>query len=245
MRLVAGARLGGGRCGSSGSPPAAPTWPAWSACGPTGRSPTTTSHALERAAAVAALLITREQAVTAVENKYQGDFLRDLFLGRPGDEAYVEEHAAAFGWDLDRPVVVRGGRARPDRTATRSRSPAPQRRQWQERFSAAWRQVVREVDRRHPARRLLLRGGRACCPIDEATTTPSRPRGRAPRGRPPSPATRAAAAARSRSASAGPRPSLADLPGAYAPGPAGDRGRPPGPRQRLDDVLRRARRCTG
>ena len=44
-------------------------------------------HALERAAAVAALLITREEAVTAVENKYQGDFLRDLLLrraGRPG-----------------------------------------------------------------------------------------------------------------------------------------------------------------
>jgi PucR family transcriptional regulator, purine catabolism regulatory protein len=43
-------------------------------------------HALERAAAVAALLMTREQAVTAVENKYQGDFLRDLFLRRAGEE---------------------------------------------------------------------------------------------------------------------------------------------------------------
>jgi len=43
-------------------------------------------HALERAAAVAALLITREEAVTAVENKYQGDFLRDLFLRRAGDD---------------------------------------------------------------------------------------------------------------------------------------------------------------
>ena len=39
-------------------------------------------HAMERAAAVAALLITREEAVTAVENKYQGDFLRDVFLRR-------------------------------------------------------------------------------------------------------------------------------------------------------------------
>ncbi len=63
-------------------------------------------HALERAAAVAALLITREEAVTAVENKYQGDFLRDLFLRRAGDDQYVEEHADAFGWDLRRPVVV-------------------------------------------------------------------------------------------------------------------------------------------
>ena len=63
-------------------------------------------HALERAAAVAALLITREEAVTAVENKYQGDFLRDLLLRRAGDEAYVAEHAETFGWDLRRPVVV-------------------------------------------------------------------------------------------------------------------------------------------
>src|SRR6478609_320241 len=37
-------------------------------------------HALERAAAVAALVMIREQAVAAVENKYQGDFLRDVFL---------------------------------------------------------------------------------------------------------------------------------------------------------------------
>jgi purine catabolism regulator len=66
-------------------------------------------HALERAAAVAALLITRQEAITAVENKYQGDFLRDLFLHRTGgtnSEEYVAEHAATFGWDLDRPVVV-------------------------------------------------------------------------------------------------------------------------------------------
>lgn len=101
-------------------------------------------HALERAAAVAALLITREQAVMAVENKYQGDFLRDLFLRRAGglanDPAYVAEHADTFGWDLQRPVVVVAAEIDP---------PAPEepvptglsRRQWQERFSAAWRQV--------------------------------------------------------------------------------------------------------
>ena len=46
-------------------------------------------HALERAATVAALVITREQAVAAVEDKYRGDFLRDVFLGRAGDPAYV------------------------------------------------------------------------------------------------------------------------------------------------------------
>ena len=100
-------------------------------------------HALERAAAVAALLITREEAVTAVENKYQGDFLRDLLMRRGGlatDQAYVAEHAATFGWDLTRPVVVVA--AEIDPVAGEDRAGSAQRRQWQERFSAAWRQVT-------------------------------------------------------------------------------------------------------
>lgn len=96
-------------------------------------------HALERAATVAALLITREAAVTAVENKYQGDFLRDVLLRRSADAAYVAEHAATFGWDLAGPVVVVA--AEIDRVEEEPVSSA-QRRQWQERFSAAWRQVA-------------------------------------------------------------------------------------------------------
>ena len=99
--------------------------------------------ALERAAAVAALLITREEAVTAVENKYQGDFLRDLLMRRGGlatDQAYVAEHAATFGWDLTRPVVVVSAEIDPDPGEEHAGS--VQRRQWQERFSAAWRQVT-------------------------------------------------------------------------------------------------------
>ncbi|GAA4692962.1 PucR family transcriptional regulator [Nocardioides conyzicola] len=95
-------------------------------------------HALERAAAVAALLITREEAVTAVETKYQGDFLRDLLLRRTADQAYVAEHAETFGWDLSRPMVVVVAEIDPsDDLASGAR-----RRQWQQRFSAAWRQVA-------------------------------------------------------------------------------------------------------
>jgi purine catabolism regulator len=100
-------------------------------------------HALERAAAVAALLITRVEAVTAVENKYQGDFLRDLLLRRHAgltlDRAYVAEHAETFGWKLDRPVVVVA--AEIDPATSEGPVSGAQRRQWQERFSAAWRQV--------------------------------------------------------------------------------------------------------
>jgi purine catabolism regulator len=96
-------------------------------------------HGLERAAAIAALLITRETAVAAVENKYQGDFLRDLLLRRNVDAAYVAEHASTFGWDLERPVVV--VTAEIDPVVDEEPVSSTQRRQWQERFSAAWRQV--------------------------------------------------------------------------------------------------------
>ena len=81
-------------------------------------------HALERAATVAALLITREEAITAVENKYQGDFLREVFAGRVHDEHYVDEHTAAFGWDLDRPVVVVVAEIDPSPTTSHRRAPS-------------------------------------------------------------------------------------------------------------------------
>ncbi|GGF53473.1 hypothetical protein GCM10011519_29250 [Marmoricola endophyticus] len=95
-------------------------------------------HGLERAAAVAALLISRQEAVTAVENKYQGDFLRDLLLRRSADPAYVAEHAETFGWDLDRPMVVVAAEIDPTHDEPVA---SPERRAWQDRFSAAWRQV--------------------------------------------------------------------------------------------------------
>lgn len=101
-------------------------------------------HALERAAAVAALLITREQAVSAVENKYRGDFLRDVFLRRAGDGQYVIKHAAGFGWDLTRPAVVVS--AEIDPPGADEEVSNDQQRQWQERFARAWRQVSHDID---------------------------------------------------------------------------------------------------
>ena len=113
---------------------------------PDGRIHDSDVHALERAAIVAALLVTRGEAITAVENKYQGDFLRDVFLGRAGDEDYVAEHAQAFGWHLDRPVVVVVAVLEPDAIA--ALAPAPEdRRAWQDRFAHAWRQVAASMDR--------------------------------------------------------------------------------------------------
>ena len=98
---------------------------------------------MERAATVAALLLTRQEAVTAVENKYRGDFLRDVFLGRAGDQTYVVRHAADFGWDIERPLVVVAAELDPageDEVISQARQ-----RQLQERFSAAWRQVSAQV----------------------------------------------------------------------------------------------------
>jgi len=112
---------------------------------PDGRIHPSDVHALERAAIVAALLVTRVEAITAVENKYQGDFLRDVFLGRAGEEEYVAEHAQAFGWDLDRPVMVVVAVLEPDAIAALAPSPED-RRAWQDRFAHAWRQVSTTID---------------------------------------------------------------------------------------------------
>ncbi len=104
-------------------------------------------QALERSATVAALLITREQAVSAVENKYRGDFLRDIFLGRAGSAEFVLEHASGFEWDLQRPMVVISAQIDPPGEPVSGSVT----RGWQQRFSAAWSQVCRARDPSIPA----------------------------------------------------------------------------------------------
>ncbi|MGZ8737641.1 MAG: PucR family transcriptional regulator [Nocardioides sp.] len=61
---------------------------------------------LERAADVVAICLTKQLAVTAVESKYRGDFLRDVLSGRAGEGDDVVGHARSLGWDLARPMVV-------------------------------------------------------------------------------------------------------------------------------------------
>jgi PucR family transcriptional regulator, purine catabolism regulatory protein len=108
-------------------------------------------QALERAATVCALAITKQQAVTAVESKYQADFLRDVLLGRAGGPERTVPHARALGWDLDRRQVVVV--AEPDGavpavevgTAAATASDAQLRIQL-ERLAAAWGSAVRRRD---------------------------------------------------------------------------------------------------
>lgn len=97
---------------------------------------------LERAATVAALAITQQLAVSAVESKYQSDLVRDLVEGRAVEPNRVLGQARSFGWDLDRPLVVVVGELE------RGQAPAgaPDRQQTVDRLAALWRSAVRSWD---------------------------------------------------------------------------------------------------
>ena len=97
-------------------------------------------HLLERAATVAALAITKEQAVSAVESKYRAEFLRDALAGRAGTPAEAVAHAAALGWDIDRRMVVVVAETDEDDAHT-TRTP-DEVSSLQQRFARAWAQAV-------------------------------------------------------------------------------------------------------
>ena len=95
---------------------------------------------LERAATVAALVITQRLAVTAVESKYQSDLVRDLVDGREIDTARVLGQSRAFGWNLERPLVVAVSELEPPATA------GTDRQEPVERLAALWRAAMRSWD---------------------------------------------------------------------------------------------------
>lgn len=102
-----------------------------------GPLPAGSLQALERAAIVAALSVTKELAVGAVEGKYRGDYLRDILIGlTPADENAVE-HCRSLGWDIARPMVVVV--AEPD-------GAEEARRGDNDRLAAVWQHVMRGRD---------------------------------------------------------------------------------------------------
>lgn len=107
-----------------------------------------TLQALERAATVAALAITKKLAVSAVESRFRGDFLRDALGGNAGTAEQVIEHCAQLGWDVDRPLVVVV--AQLDEDQLPAAAPAFAGRTPQDRLTAAWHQVVAARDRAAP-----------------------------------------------------------------------------------------------
>ena len=105
-------------------------------------------QAMERAATVCALAITKQLAVAAVEDRYQADFLRDLLLGRDGGAERSVPHALSLGWDLDRPVVVLVVEPDAVEAAPASVQPGLELRPHVERLAAAWVGAVRARDPR-------------------------------------------------------------------------------------------------
>jgi DNA-binding PucR family transcriptional regulator len=98
---------------------------------------------LERSATVAALALTKRQAIAAVESKYQGDFLRDLLAGRAGDATHTLPYSRALGWDLDRSLLVVVAELDPENALS-----ANELRTASDRFALAWESVVRGRDPR-------------------------------------------------------------------------------------------------
>ncbi|MFN2318279.1 MAG: PucR family transcriptional regulator [Dermatophilaceae bacterium] len=101
-------------------------------------------HLLQRAATVAALAITKEQAVAAVESKYRAEFLRDALSGRAGREGEAVAHAESLGWNIDRPMVVVV--AETDENDEESHRSPEEVRALQQRFVRAWVQAVATRD---------------------------------------------------------------------------------------------------
>ncbi len=94
---------------------------------------------LERGATVAALVVTRELAVAAVEGKYRGDFLREVLSGRVAPDA-AAAGAKGFGWELTGPMVVvvaAGASATVDESVRRRRA---------EQLAGSWASWVRRWD---------------------------------------------------------------------------------------------------
>ena len=105
--------------------------------------------ALADVATVAAFVITRQQAVRAVEGRYRGDFLRDVFESRAGGPAEIIEYAAGLGWDLDRSMAVVVVHLDPI-TSDLPTVTGLDQRTWHDRFALAWRQVIGRRDRSIP-----------------------------------------------------------------------------------------------
>ncbi|MDQ1742335.1 MAG: PucR family transcriptional regulator, purine catabolism regulatory protein [Pseudonocardiales bacterium] len=115
--------------------------------------PPGTEQALERAAIVTALTITKELAVSAVEGKFRGDYLRDVLTGQVSVDEPVVQHCRSLGWDIDRPMVVLVAEldaAEPSRSGVAPAGPSVVHRSQHERFVSAWQQVLRARDKEAP-----------------------------------------------------------------------------------------------
>jgi len=106
--------------------------------------PAVAGLAVEQAALVAALEITRDLAVLAVEQQFASNALHDLVTGTASDLDRALARAVRFGWDLRRPLAVLVAR----RCGTEG-SDEPPRQQEASALRAAelWTLAIRDRDR--------------------------------------------------------------------------------------------------
>jgi purine catabolism regulator len=105
-------------------------------------------YLLERAARIAALALIKDREVATVETKYRAEFLRDVLVGRAGDQESVVIHANALGWDLSSPVAVVV--AEIDTDEEKLGLDQAQVEAVHRRFASAWTRVVRLREPRAP-----------------------------------------------------------------------------------------------
>ncbi len=113
--------------------------------------PGTAGVAVEQAALVAALEITRDLAVLAVEQQFASNALHDLVTGTAADMDQALQRAVRFGWDLQRPPAVLVARDCGDDAARPPESRPPEGHPRDQAGAHARR--VRRRRRRHPADR--------------------------------------------------------------------------------------------
>lgn len=101
--------------------------------------------ALDQAAIVAALEVTRNLAVGAVERRFSSNVLFELITGGETEFAEGVTRGAAFGWELNREVIVLVGRRE-----LPSETPPPSKQQSEladDRAIEFWAAAVRSQDR--------------------------------------------------------------------------------------------------
>jgi PucR family transcriptional regulator, purine catabolism regulatory protein len=100
--------------------------------------------AVEQAALVAALEITRDLAVLAVEQQFASNALHDLVTGAAANMDHALARAVRFGWDLQRPLAVLVAR---HSGAERSDESPGQHEASALRALELWSQAIRDRDR--------------------------------------------------------------------------------------------------
>ena len=99
--------------------------------------------ALERAATVIALDAAKQLAVTAVERKFQSDFLHELLSGRVRNVHEILSRSRSLGWDLERPLAVVVAELERSQGAEPS---GPEEQRLRARLTDAWTSAVHDCD---------------------------------------------------------------------------------------------------